>query len=221
MGRYLKFTLPAALLSVLLEVPAVAQAVSPAQAALVASCDMHLRVELSPDVPDPRNIGIVTSLLSKYPDYRLTLRRQDPDNSCVIAVELTGPGPEEACREVISSMRKDTRVTSVDVERDAANTTLTASTTPPRRGAQPASAVRPMGTVHAGPDGDWILEPLNGVSYMKQASGKKAPTALSPSTSGTTGRLRSSQRTTRAPLCTALSATNQNSRSRASRRHSA
>jgi hypothetical protein len=117
MGRYLKFTLPAALLSVLLEVPAVAQAVSPAQAALVASCDMHLRVELSPDVPDPRNIGIVTSLLSKYPDYRLTLRRQDPDNSCVIAVELTGPGPEEACREVISSMRKDTRVTSVDVER--------------------------------------------------------------------------------------------------------
>jgi hypothetical protein len=26
-----------------------------------------------------------------------------------------------------------------------------------------------MGTVHAGPDGDWIVEPLNGVSYAQQA----------------------------------------------------
>lgn len=76
--RYPRFTLPAALLDVLLEVPAVAQADSPAQAALAATCDMHLRVELSPHVPDTRKIGIVSSLLSKYPDYRLTLQDRTP-----------------------------------------------------------------------------------------------------------------------------------------------
>ena len=33
----------------------------------------------------------------------------------------------------------------------------------------PASAVQRIGTVRAGPDGDLILEPLNGVSYAQQA----------------------------------------------------
>ena len=29
--------------------------------------------------------------------------------------------------------------------------------------------MQPRGTLHAGPDGDWILEPLNGISYVQQA----------------------------------------------------
>jgi hypothetical protein len=160
MRRYLRF---AALLIAVLEVRAVAQA------GPVAPCDMRLRVELTRDVPDPRDAGFVSSLLSNHPDYRLTPQRQDPDDSSVIVLDLTGPGPETGCREVATSMRKDARVASVDVERDAASATLTESTAQPMRAMQPASAVQPMGTVHAGPDGDWILEPLNGASYAQQA----------------------------------------------------
>ena len=35
--------------------------------------------------------------------------------------------------------------------------------------AQLASAVQPRGTLQAGPDGDWIVEPLNGASYSQLA----------------------------------------------------
>ena len=169
MRRYPRFTLAAALLIAVLEVLAVAQADSTAQAGPVAPCDMRLRVELTPDVPDPRDPGFVSSLLGNHPEYRLTLLRQDPDNSSVIALDLTGPGPGAGCREVVTSMRKDARVTSVEVQRDSASATLTESTAQPMRAVQLASAVQPMGTVHAGPDGDWIVEPLNGVSYAQQA----------------------------------------------------
>ena len=157
------------LLITVLEVLPVAHAESTAQAAPVAPCDMRLRVELTPDVPDPRDAGFVSSLLGNHPDYRLTLQRQDPDDSSVIALDLTGPGSEAGCREVVTSMRKDARVTSVEEQRDAASATLTGSTAQPMRSVQLASAVQPMGTVHAGPDGDWVVEPLNGVSYAQQA----------------------------------------------------
>jgi len=36
-------------------------------------------------------------------------------------------------------------------------------------GAPLASAVQPRGILQAGPDGDWIVEPLNGVSYSQLA----------------------------------------------------
>ena len=35
--------------------------------------------------------------------------------------------------------------------------------------AQLPSTVQPRGTLQAGPDGDWIVEPLNGVSYSQLA----------------------------------------------------
>jgi hypothetical protein len=37
-------------------------------------------------------------------------------------------------------------------------------------GAQPASAAPARGTLQAGPDGEWIVEPLNGVSYAQAAT---------------------------------------------------
>jgi hypothetical protein len=40
----------------------------------------------------------------------------------------------------------------------------------PPNGAQLATAVQPRGTLRAGPDGDWIIEPLNGVSYSQLAT---------------------------------------------------
>jgi hypothetical protein len=36
-------------------------------------------------------------------------------------------------------------------------------------GAQLASAVQARGTLQAGPDGNWIVEPVNGVSYSQLA----------------------------------------------------
>jgi hypothetical protein len=53
-------------------------------------CDARLTVELSPSVP-----------------------RQD--DSSIIEVDLSGPGPSYRCQNVIESMRKDARVESIRV----------------------------------------------------------------------------------------------------------
>jgi hypothetical protein len=79
-------------------------------------CDMQLSVELTPDVPDPRDLGFLSSLLSNHPGYQLTLRRQSNDS--VIVLELTGPGPDDRCQNVIEAMRRDGRVLSVHVEQE-------------------------------------------------------------------------------------------------------
>lgn len=169
MKENLRFTLAATLLAAVLQVLPVAQADNTAQATPVAPCDMRLSVELTPDVPEPRDAGFVSSLLGNHPDYRLTLLRQDPADSSVITLELAGPGPEASCREVVNSMRKDARVQAVEVQPDPTSTMPAGSTPQPMRAGQSASATQPMGTMHAGPDGDWILEPLDGVSYTQRA----------------------------------------------------
>lgn len=127
------------------------------------------RVELTPDMPQPLDAGFVSSLLSKHSTFRLTLRQQDAYNPSVIALDLAGPGPEAACREVVNSMRKDARVVSVEVQQDADSTAPPVSTPRPVGSGHPASTAQPRGAVQAGPDGDWILEPLNAVSYVQAA----------------------------------------------------
>jgi hypothetical protein len=84
-------------------------------------------------------------------------------------LELTGPGPEAGCREVVDSMRKDARVVSVEVLLDAASRALPVSTAPPIGSAQAVSTVQPMGTMRSEPDGDWAPEPRNGVPYAQVA----------------------------------------------------
>jgi hypothetical protein len=79
-------------------------------------CDVQLSVELTPDVPNPRDVGFLSSLLSNHPSYQLTLRRQS--NSSVVVLELTGPGPDDRCQNVIEAMRKDGRVLSVKVHQE-------------------------------------------------------------------------------------------------------
>ena len=60
--------------------------------------------------------------------------------------------------------------TAVQVQRNASSTTLTGSKVGPTSGPQPPNAVQqPRGTLHAGPDGNWILRPLNGLSYAQRA----------------------------------------------------
>jgi hypothetical protein len=78
-----------------------------------ASCELHLAVKLTPDVPDPRDAGFLSSLLSENAGYELTLQRQEADS--VIVLDLTGPGQEDSCRQVVETMRKDGRVVRVDM----------------------------------------------------------------------------------------------------------
>ena len=156
MKSYQRFTLAAALLITVLEGQALAGAEGAAQSAPIASCDLRLRVALAPDVPNASDAGFVSSLQSSHPDYQLVVQVQDIWDSSVIVLNLRGPGPEAGCREVVKSMRKDARVVSVEVEQDTVNT------------AEPVSVV-PRGTLHAGPDGDWVLEPAHGVLHSQQA----------------------------------------------------
>jgi hypothetical protein len=78
-----------------------------------APCDVRLSVELTPDVPDPRDEEFISSLLDDQVDYQLTLRREASDTAIVL--ELTGPGPAYRCQKVLDVIRKDARVLSVHV----------------------------------------------------------------------------------------------------------
>jgi hypothetical protein len=102
MKSYRWFILLAALLAVL---------VSNSAAASPAECDMRLSVELTPDVPNPLDAGFLSSLLGNQVSYRLTLLGRRPGS--VIVIELTGPGPEYLCQNVVEEMRRDGRVQSI------------------------------------------------------------------------------------------------------------
>ena len=107
-----------------------AAASSTANAASPAPCAMRLSVELTPDVPNPRDPGFLSSLLSNHPEYRLTFLQQDDDS--VVVLDLGGPGPEYRCQNVIETMRRDGRVQSVHVDSDEtqAVSVVTAPTPP-------------------------------------------------------------------------------------------
>jgi hypothetical protein len=75
------------------------------------TCLRHLSVELTPDVPNPRDLAFLSSLLTQ-PGFQLIWRGQ---NDSAIELDLTGPGPDDQCRAVIAAMRKDGRVQSITV----------------------------------------------------------------------------------------------------------
>jgi hypothetical protein len=83
-------------------------------AASPAVCSMRLSVELTPDVPNPLDVGFLSSLLSNQAGYRLTLLGSRPGS--VIVTELTGPGPEYRCHNVLEAMRRDGRVLSIHLD---------------------------------------------------------------------------------------------------------
>jgi hypothetical protein len=87
----------------------------------------------------------------------------------VARADCNAQAPEAGFRAVVDSMRNDARVVSVEEQRDAAATTPRGSTAQPVNSEQSPSTARPIGTVRAGPDGDWILETLYGASYAQQA----------------------------------------------------
>jgi hypothetical protein len=77
------------------------------------TCNRHLSVELTPGVPNPRDLAFLSSLLPQ-PGFQLAWRGQD---GSVIELELTGPGPDDQCRAVVAAMRKDSRVQSITVHK--------------------------------------------------------------------------------------------------------
>jgi hypothetical protein len=78
------------------------------------NCVLHLLVKLTPDVPNPRDSGFVSSLLGDHTGYRLSLRHELDDTH--LDMLLVGPGPQRNCRAVLDSMRKDARVASIAVK---------------------------------------------------------------------------------------------------------
>jgi hypothetical protein len=84
-----------------------------ATADVPTSCNRHLSVELTPDVPNPRDLAFLSSLLTQ-PGFQLAWRGQDES---VIELDLTGPGPDDQCRAMIAAMRKDARVQSITVHK--------------------------------------------------------------------------------------------------------
>jgi hypothetical protein len=84
-----------------------------AVAAAPEACDKYLSVELTPDVPNPRDLAFLSSLMT-VPGYQLVWRQQ---NGTVVELELTGPGPDDQCRNVIAAMRKDGRIQSIHVHK--------------------------------------------------------------------------------------------------------
>jgi hypothetical protein len=104
---------------------------------------MRLRVVLTAHIADVTSF--LNSLLRDHPGYRLTLQWEDADDAPAMAVDLTGPGPEDSCREVIEAIRADARVGSVEVKREHVTTW------------QPR------------PDGALFIYPKDGASYTQQA----------------------------------------------------
>jgi hypothetical protein len=92
---------------------AVALGSGSAVAALPELCSLQLKIVLTPGVPDPRNEGFLSSLLTNESGYQLSLVRQVDDSTVV--VDLLGPGPDLRCQQVVDVIRKDSRVESVKV----------------------------------------------------------------------------------------------------------
>ena len=92
----------------------------PAPARAEEQCDIQLTIELTPDVPDVKDDGFLSSLLNNHPDYQLQLLREEDASD--IELNLSGPGPEYRCKNVIETMRKDGRVLSIHVHSATAHT---------------------------------------------------------------------------------------------------
>jgi hypothetical protein len=80
------------------------------------TCSRRIVVELTPDVPNPRDPQFLSSLVGNHPAYQLYWLR--PEGSFGNLLELIGPGPDRLCQSVIASLRKAGRVLSVRPEHE-------------------------------------------------------------------------------------------------------
>jgi hypothetical protein len=84
------------------------------QATAPPACSVHFVAELTPDVPNPRDSGFLSSLLSDNTGFRLYLQHVIDDTH--LDLLLMGPGPKRNCREALDSIRKDSRIASIQVQ---------------------------------------------------------------------------------------------------------
>jgi hypothetical protein len=75
------------------------------------SCNLRLAVELTPDVPNPRDPGFLGSLLAD-PVFHLTWVRNTDSG---IVVDLGGPGPSYRCKSALRQLKRNTHVLDVKI----------------------------------------------------------------------------------------------------------
>jgi hypothetical protein len=80
-------------------------------------CDIHFTAELKPELSDVRDVAFLSSLLINQTAYHLELLRAD--DTSVVELDLSGPGPDYRCENVIETMREDERVLSIRVDTNA------------------------------------------------------------------------------------------------------
>lgn len=108
-----------------------------------AECNMHLIVELTPDVPDSHDAGFLSSLLNDHPEYQLSwVKKVDMS---FVALDLNGPGPLDRCEEVVETMRRDGRVLSVRAEPDEVESVSVAAAREPSKEDSPRVGLSPYG----------------------------------------------------------------------------
>ena len=79
----------------------------------VKPCHLTLSVRFSPEVPDPRSPGFLSSFEGQ-PGFRLIWKGGSNSNMSQ-TLELIGPGPEYRCMREVDRMRKDARVIDIRV----------------------------------------------------------------------------------------------------------
>jgi len=77
-----------------------------AAAAAPAHCQVKLSVQLTPDVPNARDPGFLSSLADD-PMFRLIWVRSTPTR---VILQLVGPGPQYRCRNEMKRIERDGRV---------------------------------------------------------------------------------------------------------------
>lgn len=84
-----------------------------ARAQPVKPCHLKLIVQFSPEVPNPRAPGFLSSL-EERPGFHLVWQN-GTNASPSQTLELSGPGPEYRCTREVKRMRSDARVISIQV----------------------------------------------------------------------------------------------------------
>ena len=63
---------------------------------------MRLSVEVTPDVPNPANVGFISSLLGNHTEYQLFLLRVVDGTH--VDLQLQGLGPDDRSQAVVDSI---------------------------------------------------------------------------------------------------------------------
>ena len=106
-------------------------------------CMMHLVVELTPDVPNPKDEGFLSSLVNDHPASQLNWVKKI--DMSFVALDLSGPGPLDHCEDVVDTIRRDGRVLSVYAEPEETDTVSVAADREPTADDNSRVSISPYG----------------------------------------------------------------------------